>query len=646
MPTLNHETVPYGSWSSPITSDLIAAHPIRLGDVSVDGDTLYWIEARPSEQGRCVIVRRDPDGATHDVLPPPFSARTLVHEYGGGSFLAHDGTVYFCNLDPKQPHADQRVYRIGSGAPEPLTSQTSARYADMDMDAHRNRLLAVRETHSDSGPEPVNEIVAIALDGSGDVRVLATGNDFYASPRLSPDGTQLAWISWDHPAMPWTDTELWVADIDAAGNPGNKRRVAGGPGTSVVQPAWSPDGALYFVTDSNNWWNLARVAGINAGAEMLLETEAEFAQPLWQLGSSTYTFLSADTLIAAACRDGIWGLVSIDLADQRVEILDLPYLAYRSLHVLGDRLVAIAASAEEPETLIILDGAGTHVEPVRAAFAVDADLKAYFSAPEAIAFPTAGDQTAYAFHYPPTNPGFVAPDGEKPPLIVMSHGGPTSAASGALALGKQFWTSRGFAVVDVNYRGSTGFGRDYRFKLQNQWGIADVEDCIAAAQYLIDQGKADPDRVGITGGSAGGYTTLCALTFHDFFKAGASHYGIGDLEMLAKDTHKFESRYLDGLIGAWPDEQATYRARSPIHHVERLNAPVAFFQGAQDKVVPPEQADAMVAALRAKNCPVAYVLFEDEQHGFRKGANIKRALDGELLFFSMWLSGRALRFFG
>lgn len=646
MPNTNHEIAPYGSWSSPITSDLIAAHPIRLGDVAVDGETIYWIEARPSEQGRCVIVKQDADGTISDVLKPPFSARTLVHEYGGGALFAHAGHVYFSNLDPSQPNADQRLYRIGPGASDPvaLTPSVNARFADMNFDAEHQRILAVRETHHAQGAEPKNEIVSIDTTSPNSITVLASGSDFYAAPRLSPDGTQLAWISWDHPNMPWTDTELWLADMTDSGETANPRCIAGGPGISVVQPSWSPDGVLYFVTDETNWWNLARL--VDGAVETVLKQDAEFAQPLWQLGSSTYDFLSSDTIVAAYCESGFWKLGIVDLATGQLRTLDLSQVTFRGVKTVGDKAIAIAASTAEPETLIHIDVATSKTIAIRTAFDVAPELKAYFSAAEAITFPTAGGNIAYAFHYPPANPAFSAPDGEKPPLIVMSHGGPTSATSGALSLSRQFWTSRGFAVVDVNYRGSTGYGRIYRKQLDQQWGIADVEDCIAAAQFLIDQGKADAERVGITGGSAGGYTTLCALTFHDFFKAGASHYGIGDLEALARDTHKFESRYLDGLIGAYPEDQHIYQERSPINHVEKLNAPVAFFQGALDRVVPPEQADAMVAALREKGCPVAYILFEDEQHGFRKGPNIKRALDGELMFFSMWLSGTGLRFSG
>ena len=648
METIPPEKAAYGSWSSPITSDLIAAHPIRLGDVAVDGEALYWTEARPSEQGRAAIVHRATDGTVRDVIAAPFNARTLVHEYGGGALLVRDGVVYFTNLDPAQPHADQRLYRIApdGGAPVPLTPKANARYADMDFDPVRQRLVAVRESHDETDGEPRNEIVAIAAAAAapGEIAVLVSGADFYAAPRLSPDGTKLAWIAWHHPHMPWSESELWLAELAGDGAVASMERIAGGPGISVMQPNWAPDGTLYFVTDQSNWWNLARLR--DGALDIVCARDAEFGQPLWQLGGSTYGFLSPDTIIAAYCEAGEWHLGRIELDSGQLNRLALPYCAFRAVHTMNGRIAAIAAARDEPETLVRIHVENLQVDPLRASFQVAPGLKPYFSAPRSIAFPTTGGQMAHAFFYPPANPLFNAPDGEKPPLIVMSHGGPTSATTSALSLSRQFWTSRGFAVVDVNYRGSTGYGRAYRFQLERQWGLADVEDCIAAAQCLVDQGAVDAERVGITGGSAGGYTTLCALTFQDYFKAGASHYGIGDLEALARDTHKFESRYLEWLIGPYPRDRAIYIARSPVHHVANLNAPAAFFQGAQDKVVPPQQADAMVATLREKGCAVAYLLFEDEQHGFRKSANIKRALDAELLFFSMWLSRSQLRFFG
>ncbi len=641
---------PYGAWSSPITSDLIAAHPIRFGDLVLDGDDVYWTEARPWEQGRAVVVRLPRDGEPKDVTPAPFNARTLVHEYGGGALLAAGGTVYFTNLDPGRPHADQRIHRIApdEADPQPVTGEASVRYADMVLDARRGRLIAVRETHTDrpgqANGEPVNDIISIDLTDPASIRVLASGNDFYAAPRLSPDGNRLAYISWSHPHMPWTETTLWCADLNEAGDTTTAERIAGGPGVSAVQPEWSPDGTLFFVTDETGWWTIARAGP--RGPEILVEREAEFAQPLWQLGASSYGFLSPDVLVCSFGETGTWRLGLLRLAERTLTPIELPFATIRAVRVAAPYVYAFAAAPDMPETLVRIDPSNGTVDRIRASFDVDPDIVPYFSEPESLEFPTTGGATAHAFYYPPKNPGFNAPEDEKPPLIVMSHGGPTAATSAALSLARQFWTSRGFGVVDVNYRGSTGYGRAYRFALERQWGLADVDDCIAAARFLIDQGRVDPDRVGITGGSAGGYTTLSALTFHDFFKTGGSHYGIGDLEALAKHTHKFESRYLDWLIGPYPQDRDTYLARSPIHHVDRLNAAVAFFQGALDKVVPPEQADEMVAALRARNCPTLYLLFEDEQHGFRKGPNIKRALDAELAFFSMWLSGTQLRFSG
>ncbi|HSM41126.1 MAG TPA: S9 family peptidase, partial [Afifellaceae bacterium] len=542
---------------------------------------------------------------------------------------------------------DQRIHAIAGtgGKPAVLTPVGPYRYADGDLDMSRRRLIAVREDHSDGG-EPANDLVAIGFEGDGKVERLTGGCDFYAAPRISPDGSRLAWICWNHPAMPWTETQLWLADIGPDGTLHAPRRIAGGSGDgeAVMLPRWSPDGGLFFVTDRSNWWNLNRLYG--AEAESVVERAAEFGHPAWQLGNSSYDFLPGDRLVCTFTEQGEWRAALVDLKNGSLEILDLPFTSYRAVYASGGDIVTIAGSPKEPEALVRINPGTGRTEVVRPSFDVAEPLARYFSVPRAIEFPTGTGGSAHAFHYAPANPDFAAPAGEKPPLIVMSHGGPTSAASSVLSLQRQFWTSRGFAVVDVNYRGSTGYGRDYRFALEEQWGIADVEDCIAAARHLGEHGDADPLRIGITGGSAGGYTTLCALTFTDFFTTGASHYGIGDLELLAQGTHKFESRYLDWLIGRYPEEEARYKARSPVNHVEKLNRPVAFFQGAEDKVVPPDQAEAMVAALRANGNPVLFILFEDEQHGFRKGANIKRALDAELLFFSVWLSGRELRFSG
>ncbi len=616
---------PYGTWESPITADLIVQSSIRLGGgVLADDDAVYWLEGRPSEGGRTVIVRRAADGATRDVNPAPFNARTRVHEYGGGSFVVHGAEVIFSNF------ADQRLYRVPPGeTPQPLTPEAPLRYADFIVDAARGRLICVREDHS-AGGEPVNTLAAVPLDGAGEQVVLVSGSDFYAAPRLSPDGTRLAWLTWQHPNMPWDGTELWLADMQPDGSLTNARVIAGAERDAITQPKWSPDGALHFVSERSGWWNLYRWR--DGQAEALAPLEAEFAGPQWVFGQSNYDFTAEGDILCTYTREGLWYLARLDNATGDLTRLDTPYTSLSSVSVHGERVLFRGGAPVLPSALVLLDlNTGGHTVLQRA-FTLDID-PGYLAAPEPITYPTLDGQAAHAFFYPPQNRDVAAPPDEKPPLLVISHGGPTAATSSALDLRIQYWTSRGFAVLDVNYGGSTGYGRAYRERLNGQWGIVDVEDCTHGARYLVDQGRADAARLAIRGGSAGGYTTLAALAFHDVFQAGASYYGVGDLEGLARDTHKFESRYLDGLVGPYPERRDLYQARAPLHHVERLNCPVIFFQGLEDEVVPPAQAEAMVAALREKGVPVAYVPFEGEQHGFRRAETLKRALESELYFY-------------
>ena len=619
------QVAPYGCWKSPITSDLIISETIGLGPVVLDGNDIYWVEMRPGEGGRNVIVRRTPDGQTADITPSPFNARTRAHEYGGGSFVVADGTVYFSNF------ADQRLYRKTPNAePQPLTPAVALRYADGIIDRQRGRIICVREDHTGAG-EAVNTLVSIGLTGGEDVQVLVSGNDFYSSPRLSPQGNQLCWISWNHPNMPWDGTQLWVAEVKADGSLGRPERVAGGVDESIFQPEWSPDGILHFVCDRSGWWNLYRWGA--GGIEPLCEMAAEFGLPQWVFGMSTYAFSSADRIICTYTQQGRWHLASLDTTTQQLQLIDTPYTEISSLRANARSAVFCAASPAELTSIVQLDLTTGQIEVLRRSSEVAIDTE-YLSTPQALEFPTENNLTAHAFFYPPKNPDYTAPALELPPLLVKSHGGPTAAASSRLNLGIQYWTSRGFAVLDVNYGGSTGYGREYRQRLDGQWGIVDVDDCVNGARYLVERGKVDGNRIAIAGGSAGGYTTLCALTFRNSFKAGASYYGVSDLEALARDTHKFESRYLDRLIGPYPQRRDLYWQRSPIHFTDRLNCPVIFFQGLEDKIVPPNQAQMMVSALKAKGLPVAYVPFEGEQHGFRRAENIKRALDGELYFYS------------
>ena len=631
---------PYGSWKSPITSELIVAGEIKLGQIALDGQDIYWCERRPQEGGRSVIVRRTPDGEISDVTPPPFNARTRVHEYGGGAFLVSDGTVFFSNFQ------DQRLYRQGPGqAPRPITPEGDLRYADGIMDRRRGRIICVREDHivserhagphaARAGPraaEAVNALVALDPAGEGEAQVLVAGNDFYAAPRLSPDGTRLAWLTWNHPYMPWQGTELWVGKLGADGSLVRTEQVAGGAAESIFQPQWSPDGVLYFSSDRSGWWNLYRWRG--AGVEPLCEMEAEFGLPQWVFGTSTYAFESAHRLVCTYSQNGAWHLAVLDTETLHLEPIETPYTLIEDLSAVPGCVAFHCGSPTEPAAIVTLDLDTRRIEVLRRSSDLALD-PGYLTTPRAIEFPTENGLRAHGIFYPPQNKDFAGSPGERPPLIVISHGGPTSAASTLLRLSIQYWTSRGIAVLDVDYGGSTGYGRAYRERLNGQWGEVDVDDCVNGARYLVEQGEVDGERLIVRGRSAGGFTTLCALTFRDVFKAGASHFGIGDLEALARDTHKFESRYLDHLVGPYPERRDLYRERSPIHFTDRLSCPVIFFQGLEDRVVPPNQAEMMVEALGAKGVPVAYLPFEGEGHGFRRAENIKRALDAELYFHS------------
>ena len=618
----------YGSWKSPITSDLVVSEAIRFGEIAIDGDDTYWVEMRPEEGGRCVIVRRTPDGHANDVTISPFNVRSRVHEYGGGAYTVTNNTIYFSNFE------DQRIYRQKfGGAPQPITPAGEMRYADSVIDNHRENLICVREDHSLSHRDPINTLVSVGLNDGHDIKVLVSGADFYSSPRFSPDGSQLAWISWNHPNMPWDNTELWIAQFETDGTLAENHRICGGIDASTLQPEWSPDGVLHFVSDQGGWWNLYKWH--EDRIEPLYETDAEFAMPHWEFGLSTYGFESANSIICVYNRQGNWELGRLDTENHRLEPIELPYtdMSRTGLKVASGRVVFGAGSPTTTRSIVELNLGNHETEVLRRSSTMEINTR-YLSIPEAIEFPTEGRATAHGYFYPPRNADYVAPPMEHPPILVKSHGGPTGATSSVLDLSIQYWTSRGFAVLDVNYGGSTGYGRAYRERLDGKWGIVDVEDCVSGVQYLIDQDEVDRHRVAINGGSAGGYTTLCALTFHDIFKAGASYYGISDLEALVTDTHKFESRYLDRLVGPYPDRRDLYLERSPIHFTDCLSCPVVLFQGLEDKIVPPNQAEKMVAALREKGLPVAYVAFEGEQHGFRRADNIKRCLDVELYFYS------------
>jgi len=613
---------PYGSWRSPISASRAAAEALRISDPQLDGSRLYWVEGRPAENGRCAVVRHEA-GRASDVLPAPFSARNTVHEYGGGALRVADGVVYFTNM------SDQRVYRVDADGPVAVTPDLGdVRYADLEPDRSRGRLLSVVEDHRGDGV--VNDIRAIDL-ADGTLETLVSGDDFYSAPRLSPDGTQLAWLTWNQPQMPWDGTELWLAGVDAAGRLTNATLVAGGIDESIFQPAWSPNGILHFCSDRTGFWNLYRVDG--EAPRALAPMDADCGEPLWAFGLSTYAFCDEHRIVMITADKGMWRLRLLDTTGAGALItLELPFTTMRQLVASGDRIATLAGGPRHPRSVVAIDARSGGFEVLRTGSATEID-SALLSEPQPIHFTGSGGAQSHAFYYPPKNDEEAAPTDELPPLVVHAHGGPTGAADSSLSDVIQYWTSRGFAYVDVNYGGSAGYGREYRRRLNGMEGVVDVEDCIAAGQHLARTGLVDGSRMVVTGGSAGGYIVLCAMTFHDVFAAGAAHYGIADWETLISDTHKFEARYFDSMIGPYPERRDLYFERSPIHFIDRVRKPVIIFQGLEDRIVPPAQSQMMFDALRERGIPCAYIAFPGEQHGFRQSEHIERALEAERLFY-------------
>jgi dipeptidyl aminopeptidase/acylaminoacyl peptidase len=620
--------LPHGAWPTPITSELVVRAAARLGEVAVDGDDVWWSESRPAEDGREVVVRRSADGSLTDVLPRPWNARTRVHEYGGGSWTVTGGTLWFTEF------SDQRLYRLdpGSDTPVAVTPEPSVRagvrHADLCV-LPGGVALAVRETHPATGgaADVVNELVRVGPEGT---EVLVSGPDFLSDPRPSPGGDALAWLQWDHPSMPWDAAQLLVRGAD-----GREHLLAGGPGESVVQPVWGEDGTLWFLCDRTDFWSLYRRRPHGA-VELVLDVGGDIGGPQWRFGQSRYALLSDGRIVLAYGRAGADRLAVLE--DGELRELGLPWGTFRHVRAQGTSIVCVAGSPSSEPVVLRVDADSGAADVLRPARDLGLD-PGWFSSPEHVSFPTpdhgTGIDVAHALVYPPTNPEVTAPDGGLPPLLVLVHGGPTAAAVPVLDVDIQYWTSRGFCVADVDYRGSVGYGRRYRDALQGRWGVVDLDDVVACARHLADSGRVDPSRMAIRGGSAGGYTTLAALTMRPgVFTAGASHYGVADLGALATQTHKFESRYLDGLVAPWPSGADVYAERSPINHVDALDTPLAVFQGDEDEVVPPAQAEAIVAALREKGVPHVYRLFAGEQHGFRKAENIRAALDGELSFYA------------
>lgn len=616
----------FGAWESLVTPEMMSKGNVGLAEPKSNNEATYWLESRPWEKGRSVLVENC-NGKQRDMFPEGYSARSAAQEYGGGAWTLADQYAVFVNAE------DQVIYRIGLHNDErlvALTAQDGRRYGDLYHDSTHNRILAICEDHRINGKEPRTSIVAISLEPGNEIIELAGGADFYAYPRVSPDGGKLCWIAWNHPHMPWQATELVIAELDERGLVTATRCLIEEENVAVFQSDWSPEGELVFVADFDEFWNLYRWSE-QSGIEPLTELQAECGVAFWNYGMSTWGFVP-DGILCCINEMGSWRLAKIAM-DGSMELLDLPFTHLGALKTLNSSAVLLAASPIEATTLIEVDANGGEFKRIYSSSSMELPVEA-ISRPLNVDFPTGYDGTAHAFFYPPKNPNFQGPKDEKPPLVVLCHGGPTSATSSALNLKVQFWTSRGFAVMDVNYRGSTGYGKSYRQALQGQWGIADVEDACKAAEYAAAQGWIDPDKLIIRGSSAGGFTVLAALTFGNTFTAGCCIYGIGDLKALAEETHKFESRYLDGLIAPWPEGEAEYHKRSPLNHSDQLSCPVIFFQGLRDKVVPPEQTQSMARALQKRGIPTWFQTYAEEGHGFRQAESIVDSYQRELAFYS------------
>lgn len=616
-------TKPYGTWESLITSEMLVGGAVRLGEIVTDGDDVWWAESRPDEGGRTVIVRNGKDQTDKKT-----NVRTLVHEYGGSAWWVRNGTLVYSQ------YLDQRLYRRDkSGDSIPLTpeseTQQSYRYADGRITNNEDWYVCVREIHTSSDEEPSNEIVAVPLDGSQQIRVLVSGPDFVSSPRVSKEGDQIAWVQWNHPNMPWDDTQLCIASLEEMVL--SNQKVTKSKAESFFQPEWDDQGNLHVVSDRNNWWNLFRVDQSTNEIDLTSMTniEAEIGLPQWVFGQSRYAFVG-DEIWFVYREAGIDKLATLS-SNGQFEQIKIDATEIESVTNYQDGIVATVSSWKAESSVMFINS--EEVRPLSKTRDLDIG-ESWFPVPETFTYQTSDSEKAHALFYSPTNPEYEIHENENPPLIVLAHGGPTGSARRQLQLSIAYWTSRGFGVADVDYRGSTGYGRLYRNRLRNSWGLADVEDCVAVAKHLVAQKKVDKNRLAIKGGSAGGFTVLAALTFHDTFTAGASRYGIADLAILAKDTHKFESRYLDRLVGKWPEDEEIYKQRSPIHHIEQLSTPMVILQGSEDPIVPPNQAHLMAKKLKENDIPHALIEFSDEGHGFRKAPNITKAIESELAFFA------------
>ncbi|MFN2216504.1 MAG: prolyl oligopeptidase family serine peptidase [Anaerolineales bacterium] len=619
------KTAPYGSWESPITTDMVASGSIHMEEIHCEDESIYWLENRPLEGGRTVIMQAAKNGDIKNLIPEGFNVRSRVHEYGGGAYTVSAGALYFCN------YSDQRIYSIKPGEePISISPDGGKRYADLIVDISRQRLICVCEDHEMDVGIIRNSIISISLEEDHQITELVAGHDFFSNPRISPDGNKLSWLSWDNPNLPWDGSDLWVGSFDQNGRVRNTRHVAGGSNVSIFQPEWSPGGVLHFISDQNGWWNPFKVQ--NGTITKLCEKDAEFGLPQWVFGLSAYGFMEETKLVCSINSSGKNELILLDTIKGKVTNLDTPYCEHSYLFVQDHKVCFIGSSVKNPAELVQMDidtGGKTIIRK-----SGNLDLKeGEISIPEAVDFPS-DDNLAHGIFYHPNNSAYHGSEKEIPPLIVMIHGGPTSAATMSLSMKIQYWTSRGIAVLDVNYSGSTGYGTEYRKRLNGQWGVLDVSDCINGAQYLAERDLVDRNRMSISGGSAGGFTTLCALAFHNVFSVGVSRYGVSSLKSLAGDTHKFESHYLESLVGHYDEVEELLEKRSPINYAENIKVPLLLMQGSEDKVVPPIQSESLFHVLEKNRLPVAYVLFEGEQHGFRKAETIKRALEIEYYFYS------------
>ena len=619
----------YGAWESQISTESIVSDSINLGDVFVSDGNIFWQEMRPLEGGRYTIMHQSEDGAKHEILPKSYNARTRVHEYGGGAFLVHKCEVYFSNF------SDQQVYKttLTDDEPSQVTHDPTFRFADGVMDSKNARIIYVAERH-DGKREPVNSLVSVNLANAGEITPITSGADFYSSPVISPDGKTLAWIQWNHPNMPWDSTELYIADLEENGIR-DARKILG-QGESICHPVWSPSGVLHYVSDISGWWNIHKYE--NSVSHNLTPYEAEFAQAQWALGVRFYDFINDGQILCSYNELGFWKIGLLDTVTFELSDIDaipgITEINRSGLKANKGKALFAAGSPDTSYTLYLYQPEGVpKLNKVQESTRTEIE-SAHFSKPQPVKYMTSDEQECHAFYYPPLNVNYEAPESTRPPLIILSHGGPTGATSNTLNLGIQYWTNRGFAILDVNYRGSTGYGTNYRKALNGNWGISDVDDCVSGGKYLVSEGLVDPEKIAIKGGSAGGFTTLACLAFTDFFKAGASYYGVSDLTALAEETHKFESRYLDSMVGKYPEETQKYVERSPINHTDNLSCPVILFQGLEDKIVLPNQSQKMYSSLKSKGIPVSYLEFEGEQHGFRKSENIQKTLEAEFYFYS------------